>query len=233
VSRGFPDLAWQEIDAIPGWLTRAQAEALQQAVADAGPAPVVVEIGSHHGRSTVVLAAARPDAVVTTIDPFITARLFPGRVVRASLLTTLNRFGVQDRVQQWTMTSRAARSQWSGVIDVLYIDGKHDYWTVSDDVLWADHVRPGGYVLIHDAFSSVGVTLALLRHVLLSPRLRYEGRTGSLARFCVAAPRRADRLAMLSAMPWWFRNVGIKVLLRLRLRHALDAVGHQGPYDPY
>ena len=40
--------------------------------------------------------------------------------------------------------------------------------------------RPGGRMLIHDSFSSIGVTLAILAHLLVAPDWRYEGRSGSL-----------------------------------------------------
>lgn len=232
-SLAVPSGLWEMVDAVPGWLTRAQGDVLRRAVRDAGASPVVVEIGSHHGRSTVVLATARPDAAVTAVDPFVTARLFAGPSVRASLEATLARFGVTDRVVVRALTSRRARASWSTPVDVLYIDGKHDYWTVSDDLHWVDHVRPGAPVLVHDAFSSVGVTLALLRHVLPGHRLAYVGRTGSLARFVVAPPRWADRRAMLAELPWWVRNVVVKVLLRLRLAGVAGLLGHRGPYDPY
>ena len=229
---GLADL-WPRIDAVPGWLTRAQAEQLWEAVASAGPAPTVVEIGSHHGRSTLVLAWARDDARVVAVDPFVTARLFSGPEVRDALEANLERLGVRDRVQVWETTSHVARTRWSGMVDVLYIDGKHDYWTVSDDLGWVDRVRPGAPVLIHDAFSSVGVTLALLRHVLPGSSLRYAGRTGSMARFTAGRPRGVDRLAMLMELPWWGRNVVVKVLLRLRLQRVARSLGHHSQYDPY
>jgi predicted O-methyltransferase YrrM len=231
---GDPSLEalWPAVDAVPGWLTRAQAEVLWHAVAVAASSPVVVEIGSHHGRSTLVLASARADVRVTAVDPFVTARLFAGPRVRDSLEENLRRLGVDPRVDVLATTSRAARAGWSRPVDVLYIDGKHDYRTVSDDLHWAEHVRPGSPVLVHDAFSSIGVTLALLRHVLPGDTLRYEGRTGSLARFVVARPGRADRVAMLAELPWWARNVVVKVLLRLRATRAAALLGHAGPSAP-
>ena len=227
------DVLWPAIDPVPGWLTRAQADRLWQAVTEAGPSPTVVEIGSHHGRSTLVLASARDDVAVTAIDPFVTARLFAGPAVQESLQHNLRRLGVDRRVVVLATTSRAARAHWSRPVDVLYIDGKHDYWTVSDDLKWAEHVRSGSPVLVHDAFSSIGVTLALLRHVLPGDSLRYEGRTGSLARFVVGPPERATRMAMLAELPWWARNMLVKVLVRLRATRAASLLGHTGRYDPY
>ena len=101
-------------------------------------------------------------------------------------------------------------------IDYLYIDGKHDYWTVSSDLKWSRHMPPGSPVLIHDCYSSIGVTLGILAHVLPSRTLAYERRVGSLALFRVAPPTTADRLRIIAEIPWWLRNVMVKVLLRLR-----------------
>ena len=89
------------------------------------------------------------------------------------------------------------------------------HWTVTDDLKWTNHVSPGAEVLIHDAFSSIGVTLAILRHVLPSATLRYVDRTGSLARFQVGPPSRRDRLRILAELPWWIRNIAIKLALRV------------------
>lgn len=227
------DRRWAAVDAVPGWLTRAQARVLHDAVVAAPADPCVVEIGSHHGRSTVVLAAARPDVRVTAVDPFVTARLFAGPSVRERFEATVAAAGVAHRVDLRVTTSRDARTTWSGVVDVLYVDGKHDVWTVRDDLGWVAHVRPGGDVLVHDAFSSVGVTLGLLLHVLPRGELRYAGRTGSLARFVVARPSARDRLRMVAALPWFVRNVVVKVLLRLRLRPVARALSHDDRYDPY
>jgi hypothetical protein len=87
---------------------------------------------------------------------------------------------------------------------------------------------------VHDCYSSIGVTLGVLAHVLPSRRLRYERRAGSMALFRVARPTFADRLRIVREVPWWLRNVAVKVLLRLRLRAvARWLFHHEGPYDPY
>lgn len=228
------DATWAEIDPVPGWLTRQQGLLLWESVRAVTPGPArVLEVGSHQGRSTCVLAAAHPDATVTAVDPFVTTRRYAGPTVRDLLEAHLDRLGVADRVEVVALPSAEARRTWDRPLDVLHVDGKHDYWTVGDDLLWARFVEPGGTVLVHDAFSSVGVTLALLRHVLPGDRLAYRGRVGSMARFVVAAPTRGERLAMLRELPWWARNVVVKVLLRLRLRPVAALLGHHGRDDPY
>jgi hypothetical protein len=96
------------------------------------------------------------------------------------------------------------------------------------------HLPEGAPVLVHDCFSSIGVTLGTLLHVLPAKDLRYERRAGSMALFRVGKPSRADRLRILAELPWWVRNVLVKVLLRLRLRPVAKVVfKHDSPYDPY
>lgn len=225
----FPPV-WGQAARIPGWLTAAQARVLWDAARSPAPGSLVVEIGSHQGRSTVVLAAAAATAgaSVVAIDPFVEGPMFGGATTRKKFESNLDAAGLRDVVRLIAERSTAIRPGWSHQLGVLYIDGKHDYWTVRDDLRWAEHVVTGGLVLIHDAYSSIGVTLALLRHVLPGRSLRYLGRTGSLARFEVASPSAAERLRMLGELPWWLRNVAVKSALRVgRL------FGHHGTPDPY
>ena len=68
------DGAYAQADQIPGWLTRDQALVLFNEASATGSGATIVEIGSHLGRSTVVLAAAAgADCRVFAIDPFLQA----------------------------------------------------------------------------------------------------------------------------------------------------------------
>ena len=97
----------------------------------------------------------------------------------------------------------------------------------------APPLLPGDTLLVHDAFSSLGVTLAVLRDSALGGRHRYVGRTGSLARFEVGRPIARDRARVLREVPWFVRNLVVKVLLRLRARPVARLLGHRGDADPY
>ncbi|GEP32862.1 hypothetical protein NSZ01_06300 [Nocardioides szechwanensis] len=231
----FPDV-WEIASAVPGWLTEAQAELLWQTALACPGAPMVVEIGSHEGRSTIMLAAAAASSGgrVVAIDPFVEGRLFGGSKTRDSFEKNLAEAGLSESVDLLAEYSTRARPSWVRPIDYLYIDGKHDYWTLSDDLKWADHLPDGAPVLIHDCFSSIGVTLGILAHVLPSRRLTYERRVGSLALFRVTPPTMAARRRILAELPWWLRNVAVKVMLRLRMRRTAAAVfGHRDAFDPY
>ena len=84
---------------------------------------------------------------------------------------------------------------------------------------------------IHDSFSSVGVTLAILRELAFDRGWRYEGRSGSLAEYRRVAPplgagaATRNSLRQLAQLAWFVRNLVIKVLLVARLRPLARALG--------
>jgi predicted O-methyltransferase YrrM len=226
--------AWAHGAGIPGWLTRDQARLLWDSGLRAPAGGTVLEIGSHQGRSTVVLAraAGRAGARVVAVDPFVSGRLFGGPATRLRFEDNVARAEVGGVVELLAEPSTRLRPRWSAPVDLLYVDGKHDYWTVSDDLRWADHLPPGGMLLVHDAFSSVGVTLGVLRRALPSPRLAYAGRVGSLASFTVRRPGMRDRARIVAELPWFLRNLAVKIGLRA-WRPVAWLTGRAVPPDPY
>ncbi|GGD19132.1 class I SAM-dependent methyltransferase [Nocardioides daphniae] len=227
--------AWAAVSDVPGWLKEGQARILWDEATQLGEGAKVLEIGSHQGRSTVILGEAlRPKGgTVLAVDPFVEGKLFGGLSTKEKFERNIAANDLGDVVELVQDYSTALRPTWTTAFDMLYIDGKHDYWTLSDDLRWSVHLPEGGAIVIHDCFSSIGVTLGILRHVLFSSEIAYERRSNSQALFRRRRPTRADRLRILAEMPWWIRNVFIKVLLRLRLRPVARLVGHDSPYDPY
>jgi hypothetical protein len=227
--------AWARAEAIPGWLKQGQARLLWDEATALPTGSTVLEIGSHQGRSTVVLgtAARTRGGTVIAVDPFVEGRLFGGPSTHDKFVANIADAGVSDVVELVQDYSTRLRLTWERPFDLLFIDGKHDYWTLSDDLRWAEHLPPGAAVVIHDCFSSIGVTLGILRHVLLGSTLAYERRSDSQALFRVRRPTGSDRVRILRELPWWLRNVVVKVLLRLRLRPVARVLGHDSPYDPY
>jgi predicted O-methyltransferase YrrM len=230
------DAAMRFSTGIPGWLTDEQAALLAEHASrlPGGAAGVVVEIGSHEGRSTVVLGASVPrGARVVAIDPFPSDWRYGSAATERRLRLNLLEAGLEGTVDVVVAQSNEVLGAWSCPIDLVYVDGKHDVRSTISDLAWSRHLPPGGRVLVHDAFSSVGVTLALLWRVLPSSDLRYLGRAGSLAVLERARPGWSDRARVVRQLPWWARNVGIKVLLRLHLRRVARLTGHQDEFDPY
>lgn len=221
---------------VPGWMSDAQAGVLWDEAAAVPAGGRVVEIGSHLGRSACVLASALPTgARLSAVDPFGADWRYGLPDTRVRCEQNLRAAGVRDRVDLVVATSREAFAAHprGEQVDLVYVDGKHDALSLVLDVRWARHLPEGGVLLVHDAFSSLGVTTGLLLRVLGSRRLRYVDRTGSLARFVVARPTAADRARMLAQLGWFARNLVVKVLLRLRLRRVAALLGHHGEADPF
>ena len=126
-----------------------------------------------------------------------------------------------------------------GDIDVLYVDGAHRYGPARADIHdWGARVRPGGSLLIHDSFSSIGVTVAILRELLVSDRFRYLTRSRSLAIYrAVDESERAGRLSsachQLAQLPWFAKNVATKVLLKIGAARLYRMLGREAPEWPY
>ncbi|WP_198554333.1 class I SAM-dependent methyltransferase [Nocardioides alpinus] len=224
------EAAWSSARQVDGWLTEAQARMLYDSARAVAPGRVV-EIGSHLGRSTIMLAAS--GAAVTAVDPFPGDWRYGRSDTEQRLRSHLAGAGVDTRVDVRVATSRTTRADWSEPVRLVYVDGKHDMWSCLDDLRWSRFLRVGDVVLVHDAFSSLGVTSAVLCDAAITDRHRYAGRTGSMARFEISRPALRDRLRVLRELPWFVRNLVVKVLLRLHLRPIARLLGHRDTADPY
>ncbi|MFQ5557478.1 MAG: class I SAM-dependent methyltransferase, partial [Acidimicrobiales bacterium] len=203
---------------------------------------------SFRGRSTIVLALGTgPDVDLVAIDPHGGGDRGPGEIAPdaargaadlAAFRANLAAAGVTGRVRHVRRESRDAHREVSGEIDLLYIDGAHRYGPARADVVgWGSRVSGGGVMLVHDAFSSVGVTLALLTTVARGRDFRYIGRTGSMAQYRRERLGRRDRLVNavrhLLLLPWFARNLTVKALLVMRLRPLARLLGHTTGDWPY
>lgn len=213
------------VDHIEGWLRPAQAERLWDLAAAVPSGGQIVEIGSYQGKSTVVLASAAGDGVrVVAIDPHAGNDRGPGewhgsaddgQADHEAFLANLRAAGVDGRVTHVREFSQKAHDRVDGVIDLLYIDGAHGYGPADDDIAtWGRRVVPGGAMAIHDVNTSLFVTAAVLRRLLVSAEWTYEGKIRSMAlyrRRPVAGTRRlANAGRQLATIPWFVRNLAFR-----------------------
>jgi predicted O-methyltransferase YrrM len=220
---------------VEGWLSDDQARRLWDAATRVRPPGRVVEIGSFRGRSTIVLRrAALQDVDVVAIDPHgggdrgpreITPNAARGEEDNRAFHANLRSASVAEGVRHVRRMSRDAHVEVDGPIDMLYVDGAHRYRPARADIeQWGERVRPGGTMLVHDAYNAVGVTLAQLRLLFLSGEWRYMGRSRSLAEYrrdrLSAVHRAANALRQAQELPYFVRNGLIKVAMLLRL-HSL------------
>jgi hypothetical protein len=163
--RGYGELlTYASID---GWLSVDEAIALYE-LARATPAlqPVVVEIGSWQGKSSVVLGrglAGKDNPTLYCIDPFdasgdqVSAPEYQQRAanfatpLQDGFLANLRRAGVRQFVEVLKGYSHVVAPGFTRGIDLLFLDGDHGDGALQDYRDWAPKVKPGGAIALHDA----------------------------------------------------------------------------------
>ena len=233
--------AWGQARSIDGWLTEQQARILFDAAKRVPKGQAIVEIGSHHGRSTVLLAAAKgPDVTVLAVDPYGDQRWGGGQDALAIFQTNLRSAGVQNDVTLARKCGADAGREWAGPsVGLLFVDGAHDYRTVVADLsAWKPHLAPAAAVLMHDAFSSHGVTGAAFSAMFADSEWCYCGSSGSLASFRWDPDQSVpsmlkSRVLMLGRLSWFARNIAIKFAMRRGWRRIPPLLGHSGSDHPY
>jgi predicted O-methyltransferase YrrM len=236
------------LEGVEGWFSPDQ---LARVAARAAAVPAggrIVEIGSFRGRSTIAIARSAPaGAEIVAVDPHAGNDRGPREIdgfARAAaedseaFLANLDRAGVRESVAYVRKFSHEALGDVVGPVDLLHIDGAHRFAPARDDIRrWGARVVPGGTMLIHDAFSSVGVTAAIAVELVFTHGWRYAGRSRSLAEYRKEALAGGTRLANVgrqaAQLPWFARNLAIKALVLARLGRVARLLGHDGETWPY
>ena len=244
------DESLAQVRDVDGWMSPDQAERLYRAAAATRPGDQIVEIGSFQGRSTIVLASAAPAEVpVVAIDPhagndrgpqeldgFEAEAAGDHEVFNGNLAAA----GVSDHVRHVRMFSNEAHGE---------VDGRHrravhrrrpslSRRRAPTSCEWGARVAPGGTMLIHDSFSSVGVTLAIARELMCgrgSDTSVAPGRSPSSAPTSTARGRAAllNGLRLAAQLPWFVKNLLVKVLITVKLGGLLKAITGRDPEWPY
>ena len=241
---------WADAEQAEGWLTDAQARRLWTAASALEPPAKIVEIGSYRARSTIVLARAAASGIeVIAIDPYAGNERQPLQSGRnapeeseadyLAFLANLERTGVTGIVRHVRKPSQQALGDVKGDVELVFIDGDHGFRPALEDIVrWGSLVPIGGTMLLHDSFNAVGVTLAQLRTLVLTPRFRYVGRSGSLSEYRRAdlggGERVTNALRQLAQLGYAAQSMAIKAALLVRLRPVARLLGHRsdapGPF---
>ncbi len=132
---------------IPGWLTDEEGEALYDLARRCRGDGVIVEIGSWKGKSTVCLglgSRAGNSLPVYAVDPHADYRF-------GDFKTNVERAGIADLVRPIASLSQAAAEEFDEPIELLFVDGSHEYDLVLEDFeKWVPKVVAGGWVAFHD-----------------------------------------------------------------------------------
>jgi hypothetical protein len=227
MSPTFED-AWNIAKEVDGWLLECQGRALFEAAGRVPSGSVAVEIGSHRGKSAVLIAMGLSDGNrLTAVDPFDDPRWGGGPESSTLFQENLAKAGVNTKVDLFKGLSEEASAQWTGLpVAFLWVDGAHDLEsTLKDFDGWMPHLSRGAELYVHDAFSAVGTTRAILRRFFFSPNVRFIGSERTLVKFKVEPlnllQRFVSALGIASRLPFFARMIAIK-LARRRGLHGLE-----------
>ena len=138
---------------VPGWLTDEEGEALYELARSCTGKGVIVEIGSWKGKSTVCLGVGSQDGggvPVYAVDPHADYRF-------GDFKTNVERARIAELVRPIASLSQAAADDFDEPIELLFVDGSHEYDLVLEDFeKWVPKVVDGGWVAFHDTTWTVG-----------------------------------------------------------------------------
>lgn len=152
-----------------GWLSEEEASALwESSRAITAEKPVIVEVGSWVGKSSVVLGSSlldRPGGRLFCVDPW-DARGDPEypKHLKTAEITVDQLFDVwwnnvcNAGLEKLVIPLRGTTKDYAklfddGSVDMVFIDGDHSVeWATIDITSWAPKLKPGGVMAIHDIF---------------------------------------------------------------------------------
>ena len=149
----FTDQVKPLIADVPGWLTDEEGEALYELARGCTGKGVIVEIGSWKGKSTICLgrgSQAGESVPIYAIDPHADYRF-------GDFKANVDRAGITELVNPIASLSQPAADDFDEPIELLFVDGSHEYDLVLEDFeKWVPKVVDGGWVAFHDTTWTAG-----------------------------------------------------------------------------
>ena len=240
---------FDDVADVQGWMTEAQAQRLWDRASELAPPAQIVEIGSYQGRSAIVFGRAAADGVeVVAIDPHagndrgpqqihgeadegqadhevFLANLAAGRGGRDASATSAcppRRPTRPSTARSTSSTSTAPTATCppgttSGTGAPGCRDGRH---AADPRLVQLGRGHPGPAHLL-----------------FFGGRFRYVGRSGSMTEYRRERLGPGERLAnagrQAAQLPWFVRNVVIKVLIVAKLGRFTRFLGHREPTWPF
>lgn len=154
---------------IDGWLLLKESTQLFKIASNLRDRPIVCEIGVWKGKSSYVLSSAikNKDGKLYSIDPFNGAGDRISKIIykkemglldkslRGNFQDMIKKYELSDIIEMIPKTSdNALKFFKEKTIDLLFIDGNHDYDSVKRDYInWSKFIPVGGKIVIHDVLA--------------------------------------------------------------------------------
>jgi len=137
----------KRLDQLPGWLSYEEGETLYELAKACRGRGVIVEIGSWRGKSTMCLglgSKAGNRVPIYAIDPH-------SEHTFGDFTKNVEAAGISDIVTPMPGRSQELAEGFDQPIELLFIDGAHQYDLVLEDFeRWVPKVVEGGVVAMHD-----------------------------------------------------------------------------------
>jgi len=210
--------------AYAGFLTKREGKFLYDAGRKVSGKGCILEIGSWLGKSTVCLAMGSkhgPKVNVYAVDPHKGTIIHKEFGIVSSLeifLNNIEKFGVEDIVVPIVKTSEEASIGWNKPIELIFIDGCHDYKAVLFDLLtWFKYLTQGGTIAFHDTSTHEGPRKVVEKYVYSCSSFKKIGKVDTItyAKKCSELPdfdviirkiNRSVRFALLKTVPVKIKN---------------------------
>ena len=159
------------LNTIKGFLDIDEGKALYDIALEASRIGPCLEIGSYCGKSAICIGSAcrKNRGILFSIDhhqgseeqqpgeAYFDPELFDPEISRVDTFKmfrkTIEAAGLSDTIVPMVCDSEVAARQWATPLSLVFIDGGHSYEAVYTDYnVWAGHIMPSGYLLIHDIF---------------------------------------------------------------------------------
>jgi predicted O-methyltransferase YrrM len=230
---------------VEGWLTLEEGILLYQLARACTGRGVIVEIGSYKGKSTIWLAKgslAGAGVKVYAVDPHTgSAEHRQGDQAiwtYEEFFANLRRAGVDAVVQPLVATSAEAASVLNLPVELVFIDGDHQYEMVRQDFdLWFPKLVEGGYLLLHDTIRWDGPRRVARESIYRSAVFRQVGFVHSITygqkvRRNAAADRLRQRyLLVLHTVYDWLTCIRVPTPLKQAAKSIF--AGLQGTTKPF
>ncbi len=162
---------FSELNNIKGFIDDEEVERLYSISLDASKSGPIIEIGSYCGKSAYIIGSAckQNNSILFSVDhhrgseeqqpgeEYFDSDLFDKRLSRINTLPflqeTLARNHLENTVIPIVSSSTIAGKMWDTPLSMVFIDGGHSYEAALNDYqTWSYHLKPGGYLVIHDIF---------------------------------------------------------------------------------
>lgn len=194
---------------IEGWLEDEEAELLAIAAREAvtrNPGPkTIVEVGSHCGKATFVLASVvkmcAVEARVVAIDTFdgVVGARDRSLVRRGPTLQKFTRMIEETALAAWVkpVVGQAPALSWDRSVDLLLVDGLHDYASVVQDFYTFEAwLAPGALVAFHDYADYFPGVRVFVDELLAGDEWQEVAQAGSMKLLRRLAPSQVTRAAL-------------------------------------